>query len=113
MRWPPLRDPSDKWLCELLALLGPGRGTGFGLAPIAWLDLWAWQEVTKISLAPCHITALHRMSNSYVAQFNSASGEHTLAPYRTKERKQVDDRKNASAFRSGIRQIMKLGKRGR
>lgn len=56
--------------------LHDSRGSsGFGPARISHLDLFAWQQVSGVSLAPWEVEAIRRADNAYLADHASRNRE--------------------------------------
>lgn len=94
-------------MADLLYAAGPARGTGFGLAPIAWSDLEAWLRVSGIRLPPWLATGLVRMSNAYAAQWSNAKDEPTPPPYESDEKRETRQASDIEAFKSFLRSAAK------
>ena len=78
--FPELLEEEDEFLCQVLYSVGPGVGTGFGLAGISWQELLAWTRLTGSRLFSWQAEALHQMSRAYAGEFGRASREERSDP---------------------------------
>ena len=106
LQFPPLAVEADDLMTRLLYTVGPGAGTGFGLAPISWSELRAWCELTATRLASWQAEALVLMSRAYAGEYNQASrtkGSHS--PWADDKGQEKREESVADTLRSGLRAL--------
>jgi hypothetical protein len=67
------------WLIEI-GLVGTN---GMAAVPISWAEIVAWQQASRIDLAPWVARLLHRLSAAYVAMSRKAEAESCSPPWRS------------------------------
>ena len=74
-------------LSRQLYQVGPATGTGFGLAPISWVELRAWGcRHAETTWTPFQAESLMLMSRSYVGEFNDVAREGaSTRPFETED----------------------------
>lgn len=64
------------WLTEI----GMCKSSGMGLAPIDWIDIKAWAELTQTRITSAETLTLINASRGYVAEQNAGSDPKRVAP---------------------------------
>ena len=103
MTFPTLLCEADEMLSRQLYQVGPATGTGFGLAPVSWVELRAWDAAMKNDLAPFQAESLMLMSRSYTGEFNDVGREGaSTRPFETEEDTRSRQQQVAHALKIGL-----------
>jgi len=71
----------DDTLISLLFEMGTVKSTGFGAAPLDWVDIKAYTDLMGIELRPNEVKLLRRLSSEYAAQVEKSKNPATIAPF--------------------------------
>ena len=95
-------------LTSLLYTIGPGVSTGFGFAPLPWMDIYAWRNLMGALLTPWEAAVIMSMSRAYTAGFNAASGaKESNPPWSEDHVKEARKAEVPDILRSGLRALAK------
>lgn len=68
------------YLIQYAHELGLQKNTGMGVAPIEWVDIKAWAQLTGTELYPEESKILRELSFHYVSQYNISKAHDCPAP---------------------------------
>lgn len=73
------------YLAQYLIELGIYKSTGMGLAPLDWVDIRAWVELTGTEILPEEARILRELSAVYLSHSNKGKEPDAPAPFLERE----------------------------
>lgn len=94
LQMPDIEEHSAGYLIGLLQEAGLMSSNGMGPVPISWQEIYAWVNLTGISLSTWELTTIKSLSEEYVSELIQATDKERPPPYSVQviERKAVEDK---------------------
>lgn len=81
--------------------IGLYRSNGFGIEPISWVEINAWNCSMPTKLSAWELNTIHKISKAYVSSFNMSNEKSIPSPYQPEQfDREVVSNKVGSIFRA-------------